>query len=237
MAHNLPQQAPHTAGQAATRQIREQILDGGLAPGSLLNQNDLATSLGMSRIPVRDALRTLAGEGLVVFRAHSTATVAPLSIDDLQELYELRLAIEPALCREAFPMLSQADLDLMEERLDQLESATGSEWLDLNRKFHEPLYLCSGKPRSIEFVDRIRRATDRYTGVYYRFDRAKVQLEHRLIYEAAVAGHPRRLEALIVAHLCDGYETMLRYLANQDSFQREEPTGDSHASTNGGDTE
>lgn len=220
MAHNLPQQAPHTAGQVATRQIREQILDGGLAPGSLLNQNDLATSLGMSRIPVRDALRTLAGEGLVVFRAHSTATVAPLSIDDLQELYELRLAIEPAVCREALPMLSQADLELMEERLEQLESASGSEWLDLNRKFHEPLYLCSGKPRSIEIIDRIRRATDRYSRIYHRFDRARLQLEHRLIFEAASAGHPRRLEGLLAAHLSGGYETMLRYVAHHESFDK-----------------
>ena len=223
--------APRTAGQTAAALIRDQILSGQMSPGSTLNQNELAIAFGMSRIPIRDALAILAGEGLVQIRAHSTATVTPLSLDDLQELYDLRLAVEPRLSREALAHVGRDDLEVMAETLELLDEADGSQWLDLNRRFHETLYLCSGKPRSIEFVDRMRRATDRYTSVYFRFDRAKVQLEHRLIYEAAVAGHPRRLEALITAHLSDGYETMLRYLANQGTFQSEEPDGISASQT------
>ncbi len=92
---------PRTAGQAAAALIREKILSGELPPGAELNQNELASALGMSRIPIRDALRSLGGEGLIVLREHSTATVAPLSRDDLQELYDIRVAIEPRLCREA----------------------------------------------------------------------------------------------------------------------------------------
>ena len=85
---------PRTAGQSAAVELRRRILDGSIEPGTVLNQNELARAMGMSRIPIRDALRILAGEGLISMRAHASAVVAPLSLDDLQELYEIRMAIE-----------------------------------------------------------------------------------------------------------------------------------------------
>lgn len=220
MSNNISEGASRTAGQMAAKAIRDRILSGDLAPGATLNQNELADSLGMSRIPIRDALRSLAAEGLVRLRARSTATVTPLSLDDLEELYEIRLALEPRLCREALPMVGPAQIDLMAEALELMETAEGSDWLGLNRVFHETLYTCADKPRTIEVIDQIRRATDRYTRIYQRFDRIKVQLEHRLIFEAVSDGHPRRVEALVAAHLADGYETMLRYVAHEEeAFQ------------------
>ena len=72
-----------TAGHDATRQIRQRIVSGELPPGVQLGQSQLAEELGVSRIPVRDALQQLAAEGLVTLRPNASATVAPLSITDL----------------------------------------------------------------------------------------------------------------------------------------------------------
>lgn len=201
-----------TAGQRAADAIRERILSGALEPGATLNQNELAERLGISRIPVRDALRYLAAEGLVTLRAHATATVTPLSVEDLQELYDLRLAIEPTLSRQAMDHVRAKDIERMRELLEEMRSAEPSRWLDLNRRFHETLYLRARKPRSTEIVERIRQATDRYVRIYQRLDHEKVHREHEMILEAIEAGHARRLEALVSAHLSDGYETMLQYL-------------------------
>ncbi len=218
---------PRTAGQTAAQVIREQILSGVLPPGATLNQNDLATAMGMSRIPIRDALRALAAEGLVEMRAHATALVSPLSLDDLAELYELRLALEPDLCARSLPLLTADDLAELEEALSKLEAAPGADdWLVLNNQFHEILYRRSGRPRTVEIIERARQATARYIRVYHRFDPSTVEVEHRLIFEAASAGHARRLSALVAAHLSDGYETMLRYVAKTEGFPTREERAD-----------
>jgi DNA-binding GntR family transcriptional regulator len=202
-----------TAGQRAADAIRERILSGTLEPGATLNQNELAELLGISRIPIRDALQFLAAEGLVTLRAHATATVTPLSVEDLQELYDLRLAIEPSLCRQAVDGVRAKDIERMRELLEQMHSAEPSVWLELNRRFHETLYLRAKKPRSTEIIDRIRQATDRYVRIYQSLDHGKVHREHEMILEAVESRQGRRLEALVAAHLSDGYETMLQYLA------------------------
>ncbi len=208
-----------TAGQTAAHLIRQKILSGDLAPGTVLNQNDLAISLGMSRIPIRDALRSLAAEGLVDMRDNSPASVSALGLDDLAELYDLRLALEPGLCSRALSRITDADLEEMQRSLAELQQVSDpEEWLRLNDSFHEILYRRSGRPRSIEIVRQTRQATARYTRIYHLFDRPTVEVEHRLIFEAARAGHSRRLAALVAAHLSDGYETMLRYLARQEGF-------------------
>jgi DNA-binding GntR family transcriptional regulator len=219
---------PRTAGQSAARLIREQILSGSFAPGATLNQNELAQALGMSRIPIRDALRSLADEGLVDMRAHQSASVTPLSLDDLEELYELRLAIEPNLCMRALRHLTEDDLEEAERVVGALAATDdATESLRLNNRFHEILYRRAGRPRSIEIIQRARQATGRYFTAYRRFEAPTVNVEHELILEAARAGHARRLGSLVTAHLSDGYETMVRSVAEEQRFPaREEQDGE-----------
>jgi DNA-binding GntR family transcriptional regulator len=214
-----------TAGQTAAQLIRERILSGALPPGTALNQLELAQALGMSRIPVRDALRSLAAEGLVEMKAHIPARVAPLSLDELEELYELRLVLEPRLCRDTLPELDQTDLDEMLEMLELMDGHPESEsWLAWNDAFHDVMFRRSRRVRTVEIIRRARQQTGRYTRIHQGVGPSTVQEEHRLIYEAARAGQGRRLESLISAHLSDGYETMLRYVAKQESFQAEKTT-------------
>jgi len=205
-----------TAGQAATRVIRERILSGELEAGTKLNQHELAADLGMSRIPVRDALRSLAGEGLVDLRARATAVVTPLTMEDLQELYELRISLEPRLGRLAVPNLREGDYRDLTEVLETMESTTeASAWLTLNNRFHETVYRAAGRRRSLEMTRLIRRQTDRYTAVYIELNHIQADTEHRMILDAARNGQTTRIEALLTAHISASYEQMLRYLASE----------------------
>jgi DNA-binding GntR family transcriptional regulator len=206
-----------TAGQTATAVIRNRIITGELAPGAKLSQHRLAVELGMSRIPVRDALRSLAVEGLVTFEARATAVVAPLSIEDLQELYEIRTSLEPRLGRLAIPNLTEQHFTEMDGLIDRMGSTLETEqWLRLNNRFHETLYSAARRQRSLDVVRAARRQTDRYTAVYIELNHEQVDMEHRMILESARNALGARIEALITAHISSSYEQMLRYLAEQE---------------------
>jgi DNA-binding GntR family transcriptional regulator len=209
----------------ATSAIRERILTGDLEPGAKLSQHRLADELGMSRIPVRDALRSLADEGLVEVGANSAAVVAKLSMQDLQELYEIRISLEPRLGRLAIPNLLPRHFDEMEDLLARMESvADVNDWLPLNNRFHETLYQAADRERSLKIVRVTRRLTDRYTAIYVQLNHELVGAEHQMILEAARNGHPTRLEALITAHISSSYEQMLRFLANEARQTKDEDT-------------
>ena len=92
-------QRPPTAQEAVLVEVRSRILRGDIAPGTPLRQEDLAASLGVSRVPVREALRILESEGHVTYIAHRGYRVAELDLDELAEIYHLRALIEDDLAR------------------------------------------------------------------------------------------------------------------------------------------
>jgi len=206
-----------TAGHNATRQIRRRIVSGELAPGSRLGQAQLAEELGVSRIPVRDALLQLAAEGLVTLRPNASASVTPLSITDLEELYELRDLLEPPLCELAVPLLTTADFEVMEHELSRMDDSTDpADWLEANNAFHAAIYERAPRPRMVELVDRIRQLTDRYSRIAHQFNEESARSEHLLMLESARNAEPARLGALVRAHIASGYETMLAFLADAE---------------------
>ncbi len=103
-------QRPPTAQEAVLIELRARILGGELPAGSALRQEDLAASLGVSRVPVREALRMLESEGHVVYAAHRGYRVAELSGADLEEIYALRAVIEDDLAARAMPAMTADDL-------------------------------------------------------------------------------------------------------------------------------
>jgi DNA-binding GntR family transcriptional regulator len=98
------------AAPGVVEQLREQLLTGALPPGTRLAQGELAATFGVSRMPIRQALQTLASEGLVELVTGATAVVTPMSIPELQELYEIREALEPLATRLAVPNVGRAEL-------------------------------------------------------------------------------------------------------------------------------
>lgn len=197
--------------------LRTRIVTGELQPGSRLNQAQLADALGVSRIPVRDALQALEGEGLVTLNGRAGAMVTPMSVADLQELYELRGAIEPLAARLATSNLGRAHL-LRMEQLQAAMEATDDEvdWLAANTSFHATLYQRSNRPRMVRLVENLRRQTDRYLHLNLTVISEHVHAEHRRIIDATRRGDATAVEALTRAHLETAHELVLRYLLEHE---------------------
>ena len=139
-------------------QLRTEILHGDVAPGSKLAQVGLAERFGVSRIPVRDALAILAGEGLVQPLSNATAIVTRMSVEELQELYELRLSIEPRTTEIAVPNVGRADVLYMRKQLAIMsEPIDARTWLAANTEFHAAVYRRANRPRTIELIEQLRR--------------------------------------------------------------------------------
>jgi DNA-binding GntR family transcriptional regulator len=215
------------SGSAAARvagSLRERVSSGQLGPGTALSQAGVAQEYGVSRIPVRDALQQLAAEGLVELRG-STAVVTPLSIEDLQELYEMREAVEPVATRLAVPRVGRAGIARMSQQLAVMDDpATDSgAWVEANAAFHAEVYTLAGRPRMIALVEQLRRLTDRY--VYFHLDvvgqAAHLQEEHRQILAAVRDGDAHAAAELTRTHLASSHAVVLDYLlAHDDAVAR-----------------
>jgi DNA-binding GntR family transcriptional regulator len=187
--------------------IREQILSGELERGSRMPQETLAAELGVSRTPLREALRRLAGEGLVILQPHHGATVADLDFGDMSDAWAARLVIEPAAAGLAAERLDQAQIVRMREAIAaQRESAESvSASLDANRDFHLALVAASGNPHLHHFAELLWVA--RISSAIYaaQADEPAVVLgwadEHEAIVAAIADGNAEQAERLTREHI------------------------------------
>jgi DNA-binding GntR family transcriptional regulator len=143
--------------------VRQRILTGQLKGGQPIRQEHLAAELGVSRIPLREALKQLAAEGFVTITSHKGAVVAELSIAEIEELFELRLKLETWLLQLAIPVMSGADLAALDENLqEQRRPDILPRWGDVNWRFHEIMYLPAGRPITLKLLKNIHDKIDRY---------------------------------------------------------------------------
>lgn len=126
-----------TAHSYVLNTMRSAILDGTLPGGTRLIQADLASQLEVSITPVREALRDLAGEGLVVFDPHRGSYVRSLDLAEVRELYELRITLEPLMVRRVIADITEEQLNRAESIRKKMEHTKGiASWSELNRQFH-----------------------------------------------------------------------------------------------------
>lgn len=173
--------------------LREAILTGRMPDGEPLNSVELARHFGVSRPPIREALRRLESEGLVRQEAHRRAVVQGLTNERLMELFDLRIRLECYLLERAFEALGTSELEALTELCDRMDAESDHDtWLGLNREFHDVLYAPSGAEYALELSEQIRRRTTRY--VYIAGDAAAghrlrpANEEHRDILELLKAG-------------------------------------------------
>lgn len=203
------------AMQRVAEALRLQIVTAQIAPGTHLNQTDIAADHGVSRIPVRDALQALSAEGLVDLKP-SGATVSAMSPADLDELYELRGLIEPRTTALAVQALGRLDLLTMRTCHETMLSTTSrSAWLDANTRFHRTMYEKSGRPRWIALIESLRGQTDRYLHLHLAVigKTGHLHEEHEQILEAAEARDAAGVEGLTRRHLQSSHDFILEYLA------------------------
>jgi DNA-binding GntR family transcriptional regulator len=208
------------AEQIAAR-VRDDVLSGQLPAGRRLSQEALAAQYAVSRVPVRDALRMLHAEGLISTHPRFGTRVAPLSAPDLEELYEMRLALEPLVSRLATAHMRSRDADEMERQLATMAASShdSRSWFIAHAAFHRALNERSGRERICAVVDNLRAQTERYIRVYQMLEwpATELQHEHELILAAVRQGDPEKVAAVVCEHLAIVRDRMLDYLRTRDA--------------------
>ena len=191
--------------ESISRDLREQILAGRLAPGKRISQLSIAGHYGVSRLPVREALRALSSEGLVVMEPARGARVAPLDGTDLREVCLMRERLEPMAFALAVPHVSDTDIDQAADILKTMEGLGPgeSEWLRLDRQFHTMWYEHTKMPRLIRTIDQLWDVAQRYRAAFSMTPGAGSlsDLEHWLMLEAIRRRSALDAEALLEVHL------------------------------------
>jgi DNA-binding GntR family transcriptional regulator len=184
-------QLARTMSEAIARTLREQILQGEIAPGSRLQQVAVAEQFGVSTTPVREAFGLLAREGLVRNTAHKGTVVFEANRRDLVDSYEIRVELESLAIRKSVPNLTQDDLAAMRATLDEdaaLEPQFHSDHVRLNLAFHSRAYSRCGNEKLLTAIDDWRAATAAYLRLFSatRPSPAETDRQHEKIYEACV---------------------------------------------------
>ncbi len=205
-----------TKAVAVYEAVAARILDGSMEPGSTVNQEGLAASLGVSITPLREALRRLESDGLVILEAHRTVTVAPLSLAEVRELYAVRLQLDPFAAGLAATEASPEALDRIEARAGRRPERSARGRLRANREFHRAIYRASGNATLASILDRLWDRTDRYRLIVLQVgnQERQVEREHREIAAAIRSRDAARATRLMRDHVA----TTLKLLEEYDAL-------------------
>ena len=202
--------------------LRSGILKGAIRPGQTLRQEELAAALGVSRIPVREALRQLEAEGLVKIYPHRGAVVSSLSAFEVQELFEIRVPLETTALRLAIPDLTGLDLQKAARILDLADrEEASSRWGELNWDFHAALYVAAGRPRLLALLVNLEQNVDRYmrlvlTGMDYQ---RHSQAEHRELLAACREKDVEKAVALLTGHIEAAGQKLTAFLRQAEKIE------------------
>jgi DNA-binding GntR family transcriptional regulator len=214
---------PGNLAEDAALRLRDGIRTGAYLAGQPLREADLAQELGISRVPVREALHRLEGEGLVVIRPNHGATVAGISQHEVIEIAEACRLLEGHVLRRAIPAQAPADLDAAEELLDELDRIEDqSEWSRRNWRFHTRLYRAAERPLVIGIVAGLRARAESAMLLLISSPerRARLNREHRAILARVRAQDVDGALALLDAHLLRGKDTVLDLVEGESMPRR-----------------
>jgi Transcriptional regulators len=193
-----------TLSGALLDEIRQAILSGQYASGSQLRQDALAEAYGVSRIPVREVLLQLEAEGLVKILPQRGAVVSEISREDIDDVFDLRMILEPRLLLASAPLLDEADLSALDVRQDNYVKAIATGQRDnygrLNAELHMAIYHRATMPKSQQIVASLLQTSDRYT---------RLQLSSRAAMEKAMSEHAEMIR-LIKARRSDEAAELLK---------------------------
>jgi DNA-binding GntR family transcriptional regulator len=186
--------------------VREQIVTGRLADNAPIRQDALAAELGISKIPLREALARLEQDGLILSHANRGYQVRPLSARQLDEIFELRLAIEPGAAARAARDAGDAERIALADAFERLDSAAGVNLAEVavrNRDFHVALTRNDERPLTAQLVERLAIMAERYVVAHLApaGRETRAHQEHRQLLDAFLARDGDRLETLLSAHI------------------------------------
>lgn len=191
-------------------QIKRAILDGSLAPGTMITESQLGESLGVSRTPVRKAIPRLEQEGFIVDVPLKGYQVAEISSRDIREIYQLRDIVECQLIRETATRFTDQELDELESLLDRAEEALERQdhaaFLDHSRMFHHSFDGKFGNQRISDLLASLDEHIYRFLSIHFRTRRVQTSMpqsiqDHRRVLQAIRKGDVEQAIALTHEHL------------------------------------
>ena len=215
--------------------MRNAILRGHYPEGEPLRQDAIADELGVSRIPVREALRQLEAEGLVTFSPHRGAVVSTLSLDEITELFELRADIESDLLRRSIPHMTAEDHARAKEVLTAYETALRTRevatWGELNWQFHSTLYAPSNRQFTLTLLAKLHQHSDRYLRMQLALTHGerRARDEHRAIAAAVRKSDAPLAARLMRNHIVGAGRSLVAFLENQRAERVATTKGRSHS--------
>jgi len=185
--------------------LRERIRDGRIESGARIKAEDIAAQLGISRMPVREAIRQLDSEGLVTIRTNRGAVVTVLNADQVLELFQMRSVLEGLAVRRAIDNFDEEAFEELMVRLTRLDRAKSSfhEWIARHNEFHDFICARGGAQRLFTDVQRLRTAVEPYLRIVLGPMSAGAIAEHRMLIDVIREGDPKVAEEVMRQHVLE----------------------------------
>jgi DNA-binding GntR family transcriptional regulator len=196
-----------TLSAAIVEQLRRDILDGTYAAGAQLRQDALAASFQVSRIPIREALFQLEAEGLVLIEPHKGAIVSAFSLEEIDDVFDLRVLLEPRLLAPSAPRLTSEDFAEIAQLEAEFKGAIAAQdvarWGQMNARYHLALYRHARLPRTLAIVTSLLQTSDRFTRLQMNRASAmsRAESEHRKLLRLCRDGAVPQACEHLVAHI------------------------------------
>ena len=190
--------------------LREAILKGDLKPGERLMELQLASKLGVSRTPIREAIRMLEQEGLAVTTPRKGAEVAKMTLKDMEDVLEIRDALDELAVRIACQKITDEQLKQLEDVKELFEKNTQTNNVkniaEANVSFHDVIYEATGNPKLVTLLNNLREQVYRYRVEYIKDPKN---------YPTLIAEHEAILDSLKNRDVKNAVEAMHVHVANQ----------------------
>lgn len=213
------EQLVKNASVAATQLVRTAILDGRLAPGQRLKEEELARELGISRTPVREALLMLQAEGLVDAVPNRGATVRRHEADDLDDLYQLRALLEGHAARRAAPKISDEEIEVLRASCERFDALRGDaddlrELVKENLLFHNTILEAAGSARLTQMVRKVIELPLVYRSyIWYSPAQKRISTHyHRQITNALAGRDADRAELVMKEHVYEARDVLVAHV-------------------------
>ena len=204
--------------------LRQAILKGELKPGERLMEIKLANKLGVSRTPIREAIRMLELEGLVIMKPRKGAEVAEITEKNLRDVLEVRGALEERAIRLACERIDTEGITNLKVAAKHFEAVLSSEDVtkiaEADVAFHDVIYLATQNRRLIQLLNNIREQMYRYRVEYLKQKEchAKLMEEHSAMIEAIESGDGREAEEITKRHITNQAAAIIDFIRNKDEY-------------------
>lgn len=210
-----------TLQNKVTNKLREVILKGHFKMGDRLIQEEWATKLGVSRMPIREALIQLEKEGLVRIEPRKGAIVTPISVDDIEEIYQLRVLLEGEAVERSLPFLEAEDIEELEQLYNQMNALGKSEddvstYTRLNMEFHHILRRGCPWRRIHDIIDLLWKGIPPYTPSLLSERLEDANNEHQIMVECVKQNDAKKLREVMEKHILRTRDNLIQVVQQSE---------------------